>query len=359
MLIFNKYCFCSSIIDNYILLYNSQNDSNILLEKSTYLDLLYALESKSDVKNDSFLKLLQLGFLIDNKKNNFDIEIFKKKINTFRKAINSYSTYYLTAEVLNNNQLWEISDAELVECVNAIKNNIQANKITDSLIILKALNEKKVNHYYEIIDSILLDIKNVYKIKLCLSNNCESIYDRHAQSSCGMYDKNDTPCENISVLDSNDNYNIDNMIVSDTSTHSFLANKSMQMYANVIEDNKLFSQRISLIEMLCPYLSDNNFIIDYGILVKKCSKSNDPNAIVGFIDDGKIKLNKNYNKYILGIYRLHNECKMCRYVYVCMGQNCKHCSNHKIISCMPLGKVISNALTRFLINDLDMRKGIR
>ena len=342
---FNKYCFFSSVIENNILIFNSQDDCTILLDQSTYNNLLSILENQQNSNEPIIKKLLELNFLVNNNSDAFDVDKFKNKISTIHRSMETYITYYLVAESISNNSSWQIKDIELIECINGIKSDIQDKDMKDTLIIVKVLNEDKTNHYRTIINSVLSNLK--YKIEFTVVENCYSNFESI---------KKNVPNEGLTISELNLDYNIEKTIINLCgSSQSFLKDKSMQLYVNEINTPRLFLQHINPLEMLCPFLLDNFLIIDYGVLVKKCTRQYDPNTIVGFVDGGKIILNRKYSNYILGIDRLHEECLKCRYIYICLGQNCKYCPSNNIISCMPLGRMINKSLNQYLIDELNKR----
>lgn len=362
MLIFNKFCFFSSIIGKKILVYNSQNECSILLDQPIYENLLDAMENDlttMEIKSAEYKSIIdemrKLNFLVDSKKNTFNLDIFERKIKTFHELMKSYSTYYLITETLQNNNLWNISDIEFKNCINAIKCHVMENNIKDALIIIKALNNDRLNYYNEIIESIFDGHK--YTLQFSISNNYDRELNYCSRNKLNVIESVNNKKKYYSKNEFGSTFSKKKILYDSYKPYqSYLKNKSIQMYINEFNVPTLFLQNINPLEILCPFLSDNCLIIDYGVLIKKCTKLYDPNTIVGFINNGKIKFNKKYNEFFFSAARLHNKCLSCRYIYVCMGQNCECCTSNKVISCMPLGKIINRSLNYTLSHEL-MRRG--
>lgn len=125
----------------------------------------------------------------------------------------------------------------------------------------------------------------------------------------------------------------------------------MKTYVNKVKCATVFKKDISPTDIICPRLMEHFYIIEYAQLIKKClCGMPSPDSIIGVITDQTIILNENAKKYTLSINRIRKECEDCRYVYICMGQNCKECLDDNIIGCMPLDKFIRSNLNKYLLN---------
>ncbi len=115
----------------------------------------------------------------------------------------------------------------------------------------------------------------------------------------------------------------------------------MKTYVNKVKCATVFKKDISPTDIICPRLMEHFYIIEYAQLIKKClCGMPSPDSIIGVITDQTIILNENAKKYTLSINRIRKECEDCRYVYICMGQNCKECLDDFLV----LIKIFQNLL---------------
>lgn len=333
MYFLNKYCFCSDEINNHTLIYNSQTDTCVILN---FKELNQIYDCK--LSNELSRKLIKLGVFKSKDTNHFDINSFKEKLQKLRNVMNSTFTFYIIMQEQYLDTTWKISEQELSECIKAIKNfSLQTNTNNITLILQYNIKYEDI----ELINKAQYDQNIVYyeleNIKHKIIINKTKFPENNGQPNS----KTDKFICQSPTYDS-----------SDFLKHSFsnLSDKSMWKYFRTIQDQHLFENKIDSFELLCPYLSENFYVIEHATLIKKCPCiSCDCKNIIGVIHNAEIVLNENIYSFNLSEDKLNSDCMQCNFIYICLGQNCRVCSNNSIVACMPLGKFIRKSLNKRLL----------
>lgn len=358
MLEINKYCFISDKIKGHILIYNSQNHAILILTSQEY-DYLMEMLKKVNLDMSKLQQIyIDYEFVVKRHKNCFDHHIFNCIIESMLINMNFYVTFLIIMEKTYGEKSWIINLAEFKECILAIANYCEKINGCNLLLILQC-EKTTIDELYEKI--IIDNMKNInYKIDIrTIKGNLSSdnIDDKinNLSFSCNEQGKNKkTFFSSGNKEDVNTNIEF-HEYNQDENSHS---PKNMTKYISEIKKEKLFSNEISVSNVLCPNLMEHFYIIEHAKLVKKClCQPSSHDNIIGVISDKIMMINENIKKYSLSADRLNNDCYQCRYVYICLGQNCRACLNQNIITCMPYGKFIRMNLNKKLLNYFCRMKG--
>ena len=301
------------------------DDIYAILKKAEYENLLNYLENQNASQNDVVIQLFNLNFLVSEENYGFDKSKYLNRINSIEERTKNHATYIIKAAITKFKEKWEISEKEFQECIVAIKNHIIKYQINSVLILLYSLDTQN-NKWMDAI------------IKEHLKNVNYQVMHKDYDTSTTRYDSVNTGTSNfLQVYRKTD----------EDQKNDFLM-KGILKYNKEIDNPTLFLKHIDPLELLCPYFLSNCYIFEYGYIIKKCPVLNESQNIVGIINDNQIVVNKNIKEYKMAEERLRDECKTCSFVYICLGQNCLHCCHESVVSCMPLRKIIDNALTRIL-----------
>lgn len=333
MLCLNKYCFFSDVINNKVLIYNSSSETYAIVEESDFIYINNFLKDAISEKKELVERLHNHGFLVRNDDNCFNVQSFNQKIIAMRNCMKTMAVFNIYIDD-GNDLRWTMDNSTFIQCIEAIKLYCYTIKAKTVKIILlyNKLNDRVLEHLNTIKQHIV-NIDSHIVVTFVKSD------DREEKDLIVELAK-----KNIEVHYVQDNNSKDEH-TGYLSYEKYLADKSMYHYFNILQNDTMFFKGINSFDFLCPCLMEHYFSIEYGIIIKKCShQKNDQSNVIGIIDDNKMIFNLNANDYILSIDRLDEKCKSCCFVYLCMGQNCRVCSNSKVISCMPMRRIINRSL---------------
>ena len=337
----NKYCFYSHIISNRVLSYDSVNEKIILLTSDEYRNLIY--NSNYELEFSRINKeYIESGIVIEKSEICFNIKMFDKKLKLIKKRLDKFVTFLIIMEKEYYGNVYFINDEEFYDCIYAIRNYCKEMQECNLLLILKYENSNCENNRLKNIDKILKKIN--YKCKIIKSNS--------------------------DTLLTNEEKNLEDFRINKTKQQQYYKKKSLKYidqlalnkykydsnarcaynYMCVLKNKIIFKDQISPLDLICPNLMPHSFIIEHGALIKKClCEPLSHDNVIGILHNKTWIFNNNINSYNLSINRLKEECITCKYIYVCLGQNCKVCYDIEVPLCIPIGKAITESLNRKLL----------
>ena len=336
----SKYCFLSDVIGGHVLVYNSISDKYYVLNESEH-NYIINIENVGICSDSNLLdSLYKEGVLVDLNKNYFDEQKYRKKIELMRTFMENVFVFNIIIDNLSDLRS-KISDISFTQCIKAIKHYFDCSMSSKIKLILSYIHlDERIYKHLNILEQLLSEIN--YTVEITCFKKLDSITNRIIET---LYNKG----IKFNFAKDRDHANTFDPQRDILSYENYLSLKSMHQYFNIINANSIFSKGINPFDLLCPYLMENYYFVEHGFLIKKCPyRTLDQNNIVGIIDENRIIFNQNKNNFVLSEKRLDEDCKQCRFVYLCIGQNCKICNNRNVITCMPMKKIVNRKLNEVL-----------
>ena len=225
-------------------------------------------------------------------------------------------TFLIEFDYVIANKVFCLNEGQIIGILNAISSFLCEKCIFNANIIIKYSSSLPDRN----------QIKNIFKKNIKFRNNKLYMFN--------------TANSSLELLI---NHRVEASLNNDTdNVFSYLSTQMQNLDVGCVINIQNDIKSIQLLSCICPCIQNKLFIIDRGGIIKQCSLPIYEN-IVGFVKDNLFHMLEKNHETI----QFNSKCINCRFLYVCLGYNCKYCKHSEFI-CQPRYEYMRNILTSLL-----------